>query len=78
MEGKLEELKKKLTTYSAPGGTKNSPTWLAWLLDNVPGLPADAVPHNIPNHADLQGAIADGSFHPAIEACLHLLNVSNH
>ncbi|SPO26004.1 uncharacterized protein UTRI_02278 [Ustilago trichophora] len=27
-----------------------------------------------PNHADLQGAIADGSFHPAIEACLHLIN----
>lgn len=56
--------------------TAHRPGWLSTLLDTVPGLPADALPHNKPCHPDLQSLIADGSFHPAIEAALHLMNVS--
>ncbi|CBQ71250.1 conserved hypothetical protein [Sporisorium reilianum SRZ2] len=74
MNKRLDELKSQLADASAAGRATNAPRWLNKLLESVPGLPADAVPHNRPQHAQLQGKIAAASFHPAIEACLHLIN----
>ncbi|SJX66273.1 uncharacterized protein SRS1_13613 [Sporisorium reilianum f. sp. reilianum] len=74
MNKRLDELKSKLVDASAAGQVTNPPQWLNELLQSVPSLPADAVPHNRPQHAQLQGKIAAASFHSAIEACLHLIN----
>ncbi|KAJ9478912.1 hypothetical protein PHBOTO_002434 [Pseudozyma hubeiensis] len=75
MNKKLIELRRTLAEESSAASTPSrSPQWLARLLESTPGLPSDAVPHNRPNHADLQGVIAEASFHPAMEACLHLIN----
>lgn len=78
MAQKLEEINKRLqqASLAGSGDVAPPPEWLPKLLDSVPGLPLEALPHHKPNHADLQGAIADASFHPALEACLHLINVS--
>ncbi|TKY85923.1 hypothetical protein EX895_004748 [Sporisorium graminicola] len=75
MNKRLDELKS--TLVQAPPAASQAtkpPQWLGELLKSVPGLPADAVPHNRPKHAHLQSAIAAASLHPAIEACLHLIN----
>ncbi|SNX82175.1 uncharacterized protein MEPE_00881 [Melanopsichium pennsylvanicum] len=74
MKKKLEEITTKLVGSSQQTSTEKAPQWLSRLLEDAPGLPADAAPHNRARHADLQGAIADASFHPSIEACLHLIN----
>nr|CDI56540.1 hypothetical protein BN887_01385 [Melanopsichium pennsylvanicum 4] len=76
MKKKLEEITTKLVGSSQQTSTEKAPQWLSRLLEDAPGLPADAAPHNRARHADLQGAIADASFHPSIEACLHLINKS--
>ncbi|SAM66704.1 uncharacterized protein UBRO_12723 [Ustilago bromivora] len=76
MAQRLEENKETLLLASHAGQTNNvcPPQWLGRLLNSVPALPLEAVPHNRPNHADLQGIIPDASLHPAMEACLHLIN----
>ncbi|KAJ1040582.1 hypothetical protein NDA10_001223 [Ustilago hordei] len=76
MAQRLEEIKETLLLASHAGQTNNvcPPQWLGRLLNSVPALSLEAVPHNRPNHADLQGVIADASLHPAMEACLHLIN----
>lgn len=76
MDTRLDQVKRDLVDGSSAGSASRSPQWLHKLVDTVPGLPADAVPHNRPKHAELQAAIAEAAFHPAIEACLHLINVS--
>lgn len=76
MATKLDTLKQAYVRELQSNGAEAPPAWLSRLLDDVPGLPSDAVPHNKPRHPDLQGAIADSSLHPAMEACLHLINVS--
>lgn len=52
------------------------PPWLEELLAHVPRSPADVVPHNKPTLPAISNKIADAFLHPAIEACLHLINVS--
>uniref|UniRef100_V5GTE0 Uncharacterized protein n=1 Tax=Kalmanozyma brasiliensis (strain GHG001) TaxID=1365824 RepID=V5GTE0_KALBG len=74
MATQLDQVKRDLVGGSSVGPTSKPPQWLHKLLGTVPGLPADAVPHNRPKHAELQAAIAEAAYHPAIEACLHLIN----
>ncbi len=71
MDGSISTLRERLLDASS-----HPPSWLARLLDVVPGKPADVIPHDRGTHADLTAEIADGMYHPAIEACLHLMNVS--
>lgn len=76
MNKSLDELRSDLLRISPAHPSSKPPQWLSRLLERVPGLPTDVLPHRRSAHADLQGAIAAASFHPAIEACLHLINVS--
>lgn len=56
--------------------SSGSPSWLEKFLTTVPGGPADVTPHNKPRHPQTSSYIADAFLHPAMEACLHLINVS--
>lgn len=68
------EIKTLKVQLSASSGC---PPWLDELLEVIPGTPADVVPHNKPRLPAVSNRIADAFLHPAIEACLHLINVSS-